>query len=152
MLDLREIPWLKDPTKAILERFTPSSDLVSFIIDISNSEETVGGLKNITTQTILPIKISNCTAIEFSPDNKSIIYVTKDSLHNSPSYVYQQYIGSKDSPTLIYSDEDPAHYVDIAVSKSKEYIIVSSNTKEDSEVGVVKMGGDWKVDMVKERE
>jgi protease II len=35
-------------------------------------------------------------------------------------------------------DDDPTHYIDIAVSKDKKYLIINSGTKEDSEIWVIK--------------
>lgn len=33
-------------------------------------------------------------------------------------------------------DDNPTHYVDIGMTKDKKYIVINSNTKEDSEVWV----------------
>jgi protease II len=37
----------------------------------------------------------------------------------------------------IFSDPDPTHYIDIGLSKDGKYLIINSNTKEDSEVWVL---------------
>ena len=44
----------------------------------------------------------------------------------------------------IFVDDEPTNYVDIGVTKDKKYIVISSNTKEDSEIWVLKRdrGGD----------
>lgn len=45
--------------------------------------------------------------------------------------------------TSIFVDDDPTHYVDIGVTKDQKYLIISSNTKEDSEIWVLpREGGD----------
>ena len=38
----------------------------------------------------------------------------------------------------IFVDDDPTHYVDIGSTKDKKYLIIASNTKEDSEIYVLK--------------
>jgi len=37
----------------------------------------------------------------------------------------------------LFIDDDPTHYIDIGVTKDKKYLIISSNTKEDSETWVI---------------
>lgn len=37
----------------------------------------------------------------------------------------------------VFVDVDPTHYVDIGITKDGKYLIINSNTKEDSEVWVV---------------
>lgn len=44
-------------------------------------------------------------------------------------------IDTGDSKSL-FVDYDPTHYIDIGVTKDKKFIVISSNTKEDSEVWV----------------
>jgi protease II len=39
--------------------------------------------------------------------------------------------------TSVFMDLDPTHYVDIGITKDGKYLIINSNTKEDSEVWVV---------------
>jgi protease II len=39
--------------------------------------------------------------------------------------------------TTIFTDDDPTHYIDLGVTKDKKYLIIASNTKEDSEVWVL---------------
>lgn len=36
----------------------------------------------------------------------------------------------------VFVDDDPTHYIDIGVTKDKKFIVISSNTKEDSEVWI----------------
>jgi len=38
---------------------------------------------------------------------------------------------------VLFTDEDPTHYVDISVTKDKRYLIINNNTKEDSEIWVL---------------
>ena len=38
----------------------------------------------------------------------------------------------------MFVDDDPTHYVDIVLSKDKQYLIINSGTKEDCEIWVIK--------------
>ena len=37
----------------------------------------------------------------------------------------------------IFIDDNPTNYVDIGITKDKRYLVISSNTKEDSEIWVL---------------
>ena len=37
----------------------------------------------------------------------------------------------------IFVDDEPTHYVDIGSTKDKRFIVIASNTKEDSEIWVL---------------
>lgn len=41
----------------------------------------------------------------------------------------------------MFVDTDPTHYVDIGISKDGKYLLINSNTKEDSEVWVLNRDG-----------
>lgn len=38
--------------------------------------------------------------------------------------------------STIFIDEEPTHYIDIGITKDKLYLVISSNTKEDSEIWI----------------
>ena len=38
---------------------------------------------------------------------------------------------------IIFEDSNPTHYIDVGKTKDSKYIILSSSTKEDSEVWVL---------------
>ena len=37
----------------------------------------------------------------------------------------------------IFVDDDPTHYLDLGTTKDKRFIVIASNTKEDSEIWVI---------------
>ena len=39
--------------------------------------------------------------------------------------------------SIVFEDKEPTHYVDLGMTKDKKFLIISSNTKEDSEVLVL---------------
>jgi protease II len=44
------------------------------------------------------------------------------------------------SERSIFVDDNPTNYVDIGITKDKKFLVVSSNTKEDSEIWVRERG------------
>ena len=39
-------------------------------------------------------------------------------------------------------DDDPTHYIDLGVTKDKKFLVIASNTKEDSEIWVLPRAAD----------
>jgi protease II len=37
----------------------------------------------------------------------------------------------------IFTDDDPTHYIDLGITKDKKYLVIASNTKEDSEIWIL---------------
>ena len=44
--------------------------------------------------------------------------------------------------TTIFVDDNPTNYVDIGITKDKQFLVISSATKEDSEIWVMDRYGD----------
>ena len=42
--------------------------------------------------------------------------------------------------TSIFIDDNPTNYIDIGVTKDKKFLVISSSTKEDSEIWVMERG------------
>ena len=70
-------------------------------------------------------------------DGEEIVYFVEMNEHNRPYKIKSKSVGSGKERT-IFMDDDPTHYIDIAVSKDKKYLIINSGTKEDSEIWVIK--------------
>lgn len=111
--------------------------LVAFTVDIGNTERLTAGVKDMKTGKILPdIKLQNVNSIEFSADNKHLYFVETDAVHNRPYIVKRINLESGETQAL-FIDDDPTHYVDLTLSKDKQFLFINSGTKEDSEVWVV---------------
>lgn len=37
----------------------------------------------------------------------------------------------------VFVDHDPTHYLDISITKDRKYLLINSNTKEDSEIWLI---------------
>ena len=111
--------------------------LLAFTVDIGNTEVLVGGIKSIADQKLLDITLPRVGQIEFSGgENPKFAYYTESDEYNRPCKVKRLCLETMES-TSIFIDDDPTHYVDIGVTKDKKYLIISSNTKEDSEIWVL---------------
>ncbi len=73
--------------------------------------------------------------MEFGMGNNTLFYSETDAM-NRPYKVKKLNIITMEEST-VFVDHDPTHYIDISVSKDRKYLIINSNTKEDSEVWVL---------------
>lgn len=48
----------------------------------------------------------------------------------------------------MFIDDDPTHYLDIGVTKDKKFVVINSNTKEDSEVWVTERDTDEQTEVL----
>ena len=110
--------------------------LIAFTLDIGNTEKLTGGIKDMQKNEVLRnIKLEGISQMEFGRGRETLYFVETDSM-NRPFRVKRMNLQTlKD--TTIFVDHDQTHYVDIGITKDGRYLIINSNTKEDSEVWVV---------------
>lgn len=107
--------------------------MIAFTIVIGNKEQLTGGIKDMTKNQVLSnVKLENISQIEFGVGNDTI-FVTETDDYNRPYKVKKVTLSTLTEQTL-YVDHDKTHYIDIGISKDKKYLLISSNTKEDSEI------------------
>jgi protease II len=132
----------RDMRNTVVDKIKMSDDhsLIAFTVDIGNNERLTGGIKSMKTGKLLrDVKLEGISQIEFAKGNNLIIYVEMDE-HNRPYKVKSRDLSSGDEKEL-FVDNDATHYVDIALSKDKEYIFIYSATKEEGEVWIIKNDG-----------
>jgi protease II len=72
-----------------------------------------------------------------------VVYYTECDSSNRPYNVKRMDLKTGEV-TCLFVDDDPTHYIDIGVTKDKKFIIINSNTKEDTEVWVTERTGNQK--------
>jgi oligopeptidase B len=73
--------------------------------------------------------------LEFGSGKDTIFYTEVDETNRPFAVKMMNYKTMKE--TTVFTDNDPTHYIDIGSTKDGKYIVISSNTKEDSEVWVI---------------
>jgi protease II len=138
ILDICEVPFIppKLLRQTVIEGFKISDDhsLIAFKVDIGNMERVTAGFKDMTTGKVLKTKLTNVGDIIFGC-GRTVFYTECDADSNRPYKVVRYDVRTGESQT-IFMDDNPTHYVDIGITKDKKYIVINSNTKEDSEVWV----------------
>ena len=110
--------------------------MIAFVLDIGDMERLTGGIKDMQTNQVLRgVKLENISQMEFAR-GRDVIFVVETDEMNRPFKVKKLNIHTQQEST-VFVDHDPTHYIDISVTKDRKYLVINSNTKEDSEVWVL---------------
>ena len=112
---------------------------VSFGIDTVSRRQYTIQIKNLETNEILPLKIENTTGgATWANDNCTIFYSRKDEVTLRPDRIFKHKLGSNPSDdVMVYFEKDDTFNVSIYKSKSKKYLIISSESTLTSEYQVL---------------
>lgn len=112
---------------------------VSFGIDTVSRRQYTIQIKNLETNEMLPLKIENTTGgATWANDNSTIFYSRKDEVTLRPDKIFKHKLGSNPSnDELVYFEKDDTFNVSIYKSKSKKYLIISSESTLTSEYQIL---------------
>jgi oligopeptidase B len=112
---------------------------VSFGIDTVSRRQYTIQIKNLETNEILQLKIENTTGgATWASDNKTIFYSRKDEVTLRPDRIFKHKLGSNpNDDVVVYFEKDDTFNVSIYKSKSKKYLIISSESTLTSEFQIL---------------
>ena len=112
---------------------------VSFGIDTVSRRQYTIQIKNLETNEILPLKIENTTGgATWANDNQTIFYSRKDEVTLRPDRIFKHKLGSDPSKdVVVYFEKDDTFTVSVYKSKSKKYLIISSESTLTSEYQIL---------------
>ena len=112
---------------------------VSFGIDTVSRRQYTIHIKNLETNEILPLKIENTTGgATWANDNQTIFYSRKDEVTLRPDRIFKHKLGSDPSEDeVVYFEKDDTFTVSVYKSKSKKYLIISSESTLTSEYQIL---------------
>jgi len=107
---------------------SPNHELLAYGVDLTGNEKFTLYVKQISTgKNVLSKPIPDTDgSFAWSTDNKTLFYITKDSL-DRPYKVWRHLIGTDPSEdVLVYHETDEAFYLGIGLSRSEKYIYIHS--------------------------
>jgi len=112
---------------------------VSFGVDTVSRRQYTIQIKNLESNEILPLKIENTTGgATWASDNRTLFYSRKDEVTLRPDRIYKHKLGTNPSDDIvIYFEKDDTFNVSIYKSKSKKYLIISSESTLTSEYQIL---------------
>ena len=131
----------KDFTYFNLNGISVSEDnkWVSYGVDTVSRRQYTIHIKNLETNEILPIKIENTTGgATWASDNKTVFYSRKDEVTLRPDRIFKHKLGSNSTEDIVvYFEKDDTFNVSIYKSKSKKYLILTSESTLTSEYQIL---------------
>ena len=115
---------------------------VSFGTDTVSRRQYTIQIKNLETNEILPLKIENTTGgATWANDNQTIFYSRKDEVTLRPDRIFKHKLGSNPSEdVVVYFEKDDTFNVSIYKSKSKKYLIITSESTLTTECQILLAG------------
>ena len=139
MFDCNEMA--KDFTYFNLNGISISEDnkWVSFGVDTVSRRQYTIQIKNLETNEILPLKIENTTGgATWASDNKTIFYTRKDEVTLRSDKIFKHKLGSNPADdVVVYFEKDDTFNVTVYKSKSKKYLIITSESTLTSEYQIL---------------
>jgi len=159
VLDIKNIPFLKDINKTVLKslRISPNQKKVSFIVDLENKERYTGGIYDIENKEFYKSNFENVNCIEFTKYDNYFIVIENDE-KNRPSKIKGIYlrndsleknnneqnkgsrienilnINSFENEVLLLEEKNHNVFLETAPSKDNKFLIINSLTKNDSAI------------------
>ena len=111
----------------------------SFGVDTVSRRQYTIQIKNLETNEILPLKIENTTGgATWASDDQTIFYSRKDEVTLRPDRIFKHKLGSDPSTDeVVYFEKDDTFNVSVYKSKSKKYLIITSESTLTSEYQIL---------------
>lgn len=106
--------------------------MLAYSVDFNGFRQYTLQFKNLETGETLPTKIERVTSVAWANDNKTIFYVTEDATTKRSDKVFRHVLGSNEF-TQIFEEKDELYNVGIDNTRSREYIIITSESSETTE-------------------
>lgn len=115
---------------------SPDNTLMAYGIDTVSRRQYTLLVKNLMTGEVYSENIPNTSAaVAWAADGRSFFYVLNDPQTLRSYKVMQHHLGEDSSKDrLVFEEKDETFYVDVSVSKSKQYIFIKSSSTVSTEV------------------
>jgi len=90
-------------------------------------------IKDLHTGKLLPVRRQRVTSIAWAADNQTLFYTTEDQVTKRSNQLWKHVLGQK-RDTLVYEEKDERFSVDVDLTRSRAYLLLSSSSDTASEV------------------
>ena len=135
LLDQNELAEGYDYFQLGAFQISPNHQLLAYSVDTTGSEQYTLCVKDLSTDSLLPDKISNTYySVEWANDNQTLFYNILDEAKR-PYKVFRHILGTDpEEDVLVYHEQDERFFLDIEKSKSKKYLFFVLESQVTSEV------------------
>jgi len=112
---------------------------LALLIDTVGRRQYTLMFKNLLTGEVLSEQIPHATSVAWAADNKTVFYGVQNTTTLRDEKIYKHVLGTPSSQdVLIFEEKDETFYTNVYRSKSKEYIIIYSQSTVSSEYQLLK--------------
>ena len=118
---------------------SPDNKLAAFGVDTVSRRQYTIKIKNLETGELYPETIESTTGgSTWANDNKTLFYTRKDAITLRSDKIYKHLLNSPiTKDTLIFNEKDETYTTHINKSKSKKYLIISSQSTLTTEYQIL---------------
>jgi oligopeptidase B len=117
---------------------SPDTSLLAFSTDYDGGERYTLRVRDLATLTDLADTIEDVYyGFDFATDNRTLFYVRPDDAVR-PYQIWRHVIGTSTADdVLVYEEEDERFFVSVALTRSEDYLVITSESKLTSETRLV---------------
>ncbi len=121
---------------------SPDNRLAAFATDVVGRRIYTMQVKDLETGELLPDLISNTTGSPvWANDNRTLFYTTQDEITLRADRVWRHCIGEIELPdTQVYHETDDTFHLDIFKTKSREFLVIESDSTMTTECRILEAG------------
>lgn len=118
---------------------SPDNKLIAFGVDTVSRRKYTIQVKDLETGKLLPVKIETTTGgSTWANDNKTLFYTKKDEQTLRSNRIYKHILGTDPAEDqLVYEEKDETFNTYIYKSKSRQFLIIGSNSTLTSEYRIL---------------
>jgi oligopeptidase B len=116
-----------------------TEDKLAYVSDAVSRRVYTLHIKDLVTGQLLTDTLTGVsTSIAWSADGQSLFYVKKDPETLLPFQVYRHLLGSaQTNDQLIHEEQDHSFYTSVYNSRSKKFVVISSQSTDSSEIKLI---------------
>jgi oligopeptidase B len=105
----------------------------AFTTDATGFRQYILHIKDLHTGKLLPVRRQRVTSVTWATDNQTLFYTTEDQGTKRSNQLWKHVLGQK-RDTLVYEEKDERFSVDVDLTRSRAYLLLSSSSDTASEV------------------
>src|SRR5205823_7200771 len=112
-------------------------NLLAYSTDVTGNRQYVLRVKDLRTGGLLPDTVQLVDGVEWASDSKTLYYVKEDDAKRAYR-LYRHILGTPiDRDEVIYEEKDGLFSIEVARTRDKKYLVLTSRSMTSTEVRVI---------------
>ena len=125
---------------------SPNHQVMAYTENLSGGFDNIMRFKKVVSGELLPDSLPQVGSVTWSLDGNAIFYVRQEAKTHREYQVYKHVLGTHTTEDqLVYEEKDERFSISLYKSRSRQFIFLSINSKEESEVFLLDTNGRLKM-------